>query len=187
MSRIGKRPITVPKGVDITIGEGNVVSIKGPKGTLQQQLPADMMIQIENGVATVSRPSDQKDHRALHGLTRTLLANMVTGVTDGYQRVLEISGVGYRAQREGKNIILLVGYSHPIRIEPPEGITFEVMDKRSAAEPQQVIIRGIRKDLVGEEAAKLRSMRPPEPYKGYGIRFQGERVRRKAGKTGKTK
>ena len=187
MSRIGKKPISVPKGVELNISETNLVTIKGPKGLLEQQLPADMVISLENGVATVTRPSDHKEHRSLHGLTRTLLANMVTGVTEGYQRTLEISGIGYRAQREGKNIVLLVGYSHPIRIVPPEGIVFEVLDKRSASEPQQVIVRGIDKQLVGEEAAKLRSMRPPEPYKGYGIRYQGERVRRKAGKTGKTK
>lgn len=187
MSRIGKKPIPVPKGVEITIGDGNQVSVKGPKGTLEQKLPADIQISLESGTLTVTRPSDQKDHRSLHGLTRTLLANMVTGVTDGYQRVLEITGIGYRAQREGKNIVLLVGYSHPIRVVPPEGIAFEIMDRKSANEPQQVIVRGINKALVGEEAAKLRSMRPPEPYKGYGIKYQGERVRRKAGKTGKTK
>ena len=120
-------------------------------------------------------------------MTRSLLANMVIGVTDGYQRILEISGVGYRASREGKNIVLQVGFSHPIRVIPPEGVTFEVIDRRSANEPQQVIIRGIDKQVVGEEAAKLRGLRPPEPYKGYGIRYRGEKVRRKAGKTGKTK
>jgi large subunit ribosomal protein L6 len=187
MSRIGKKPIPVPKGVEIKIGEGNFVSVKGPKGSLEQKLPADIIISQESGTLTVSRPSDEKEHRSLHGLTRTLLANMVTGVTDGYQRTLEITGIGYRAQREGKNIVLLVGFSHPIRVVPPEGIAFEVMDRKSANEPQQVIVRGINKQLVGEEAAKLRSLRPPEPYKGYGIKFQGERVRRKAGKTGKTK
>jgi large subunit ribosomal protein L6 len=187
MSRIGKKPIPVPGGVDITISEDNFVSVKGPKGSLQQRLPAEMTISRENGVLTVTRPSDSKNHRALHGLTRSLLANMVTGVTDGYARTLEITGIGYRAQREGKNLVLLVGYSHPIRVTPPEGITFEVMDRRSANEPQQVVIRGIDKQLVGEEAAKFRSLRPPEPYKGYGIKYQGERVRRKAGKTGKAR
>jgi large subunit ribosomal protein L6 len=187
MSRIGKKPIPVPKGVEINIGEGNFVSVKGPKGSLEQKLPADIIISQESGTLTVSRPSDEKEHRSLHGLTRTLLANMVTGVTDGYQRTLEITGIGYRAQREGKNIVLLVGFSHPIRVVPPQGIAFEVIDRKSANEPQQVIVRGINKQLVGEEAAKLRSLRPPEPYKGYGIKFQGERVRRKAGKTGKTK
>jgi large subunit ribosomal protein L6 len=187
MSRIGKKPITVPKGVEIKVTEDNYVTVKGPKGTLEQQLPREIAINQEDGVVTVTRPSDGRQHRALHGLTRSLLANMVTGVTDGYQRVLEISGVGYRASREGKNVVLQVGFSHPIRVIPPEGVTFELIERRSANEPQQVIIRGINKQMVGEEAAKLRGLRPPEPYKGYGIRYQGEQVRRKAGKTGKTK
>jgi large subunit ribosomal protein L6 len=187
MSRIGKKPISVPKGVEINISAENYVHVKGPKGTLEQQLPADVKIEQNNGVLTVSRPSDEQRLRALHGLTRSLLANMVTGVTEGYQRVLEISGVGFRASREGPNIVLQVGFSHPIRVIPPEGVTFEVVDRRSANDPQQVIIRGINKQTVGEEAAKLRELRPPEPYKGYGIRYRGEQVRRKAGKTGKTK
>jgi large subunit ribosomal protein L6 len=187
MSRIGKKPISVPKGVEINISEENYVKIKGPKGTLEQQLPSEVNIQQDNGVLTVTRPSDEQRLRALHGLTRSLLANMVTGVTEGYQRVLEISGVGFRASREGPNIVLQVGFSHPIRVVPPDGVTFEVIDRRSANEPQQVIIRGINKQTVGEEAAKLRELRPPEPYKGYGIRYRGEKVRRKAGKTGKTK
>ncbi|GAB4168840.1 MAG: 50S ribosomal protein L6 [Roseiflexaceae bacterium] len=187
MSRIGKKPIPLPKGVEVKVGEGNLVTVKGPKGSLSQQLPADITIIQEGAVLLVTRPSDEKQHRALHGLTRSLLANMVIGVTDGYARTLEILGVGYRAQREGKNIVLQVGYSHPIRVTPPEGISFEVLDRKSANEPQQVIIRGIDKQLVGEEASKLRALRPPEPYKGYGIKYQGERVRRKAGKTGKTK
>ena len=187
MSRIGKRPISVPKGVEIKVTEENYVTVKGPKGVLEQQLPAAMGFEREADVLTVVRPSDNREHRSLHGLTRSLLANMVIGVTDGYQRVLEISGVGYRASREGKNIVLQVGFSHPIRVVPPEGVTFEVVDRRSANEPQQVIIRGIDKQVVGEEAAKLRGLRPPEPYKGYGIRYRGEKVRRKAGKTGKTK
>jgi large subunit ribosomal protein L6 len=186
MSRIGKKPIPVPKGVDVTIADG-VVTVKGPKGTLQQRMPAAITIQQENGVLTVHRPSDDRQDRALHGLTRSLVANMITGVTEGYQRVLEIQGVGYRALREGKNIILQVGFSHPIRVTPPEGVTFEVLERRSANDPQQVVVRGIDKQLVGEEAAKLRALRPPEPYKGYGIRYQGERVRRKAGKAGKAK
>jgi len=187
MSRIGKKPISIPKGVEINISEENYVKIKGPKGTLEQQLPSAVNIQQDNGVLTVTRPSDEQRLRALHGLTRSLLANMVTGVTEGYQRVLEISGVGFRASREGPNIVLQVGFSHPIRVVPPDGVTFEVIDRRSANEPQQVIIRGINKQTVGEEAAKLRELRPPEPYKGYGIRYRGEKVRRKAGKTGKTK
>jgi large subunit ribosomal protein L6 len=187
MSRIGKKPITVPKGVEIKVSESNYVTVKGPKGTLEQQLPQEIAIQQDNGVLNVTRPSDDRQHRALHGLTRSLLANMVTGVTDGYQRVLEINGVGYRASREGKNVVLQVGFSHPIRIVPPEGVTFDLVERRSANEPQQVIVRGIDKQMVGEEAAKLRGLRPPEPYKGYGIRYQGEQVRRKAGKTGKAK
>lgn len=187
MSRIGKKPIPVPKGVEIVVAEGNYVTVKGPKGTLAQQLPREMIIEQADGVLTVSRPSDARQHRALHGLTRSLLANMVVGVTDGYRRVLEISGVGYRAAREGKNLVVQVGFSHPIRVVPPEGVVFEVIERRSANEPQQVVIRGIDKQLVGEEAAKLRSLRPPEPYKGYGIKYQGERIRRKAGKAGKAK
>ncbi|GAB4191231.1 MAG: 50S ribosomal protein L6 [Roseiflexaceae bacterium] len=187
MSRIGKKPISVPKGVDVTIGEGNFVTVKGPKGTLSQQLPPQVLIKLEDGTLTVNRTADDRQQRALHGLTRSLLANMVIGVTDGYRRVLEISGVGYRASREGKNMILQVGFSHPIRVIPPEGITFEIAERRSANEPQVVTISGIDKQIVGEEAAKLRALRPPEPYKGYGIKYRGERVRRKAGKTGKTK
>lgn len=187
MSRIGKKPISVPKGVDITVAEGNYVTVKGPKGTLEQQLPSEIVIEQTDGTLNVTRPSDIQRHRALHGLTRSLLANMVVGVTDGYQRVLEISGVGYRAAREGKNLILQLGFSHPIRVVPPDDVTFDLMERRSANEPQQVVVRGINKQTVGEEAAKLRALRPPEPYKGYGIRYQGERVRRKAGKTGKTK
>ena len=185
MSRIGKRPIPLPKGVEITVSDTNYVTVKGPKGSLSQQIPADILIKQESGMLNVDRPSDWKQHRSLHGLSRTLVANMVTGVTDGYQRVLEIAGIGYRAQREGRNLVLLVGYSHPIRISPPEGVTFEIMDRRSANEPQQVIVRGIDKQMVGEQAAKVRAVRPPEPYKGYGIRYQGERIRRKAGKAGK--
>ncbi len=187
MSRIGKKPIPVPKGVEIQVSDQNYVVIKGPKGALEQQLPADMIISQENEMLTVVRPSDQQRHRALHGLTRSLLANMVVGVTDGYRRVLEITGIGYRASREGRNLILQVGFSHPIRVTPPEGVTFELLERRSTNEPQQVVVRGINKQTVGEEAAKLRALRPPEPYKGYGIRHQGEKVRRKAGKTGKAK
>lgn len=187
MSRIGKKPITVPRGVDIQIEAGNLVTVKGPKGSLQQQMPPSMMIKQDNGMLSVERPSDLKEDRAMHGLTRSLLANMVVGVTEGYQRVLEITGIGYRASREGKNLIVQVGFSHPIRVTPPDGITFEVMERRSANDPQQVIVRGIDKQKVGEEASKLRGLRPPEPYKGYGIKYRDERVRRKAGKAGKAK
>lgn len=187
MSRIGRKPVPVPAGVQITVREGNYVVVKGPKGQLEQQLPPDLGIQVDGGVLTVTRPTDGRQHRAMHGLTRSLLANMVAGVTSGYERQLEIQGIGYRAGREGKNLVLQVGFSHPIRVTPPEGVTFEVLDRRSANEPQTVIIRGIDKQKVGEEAAKLRAIRPPEPYKGYGIRFKGERIRRKAGKAGKAK
>ncbi len=185
MSRIGKKPIPVPKGVDIQIGAGNVVTVKGAKGTLTQALPASMIITQQEQELLVERPSDGKEHRALHGLTRTLLSNMVVGVTDGYARVLEVLGVGYRAARERGNIVMFLGYSHPVRVVPPAGITFEVIERRAASEPQQVIVRGIDKQLVGEVASKIRALRPPEPYKGYGIKYQGERVRRKAGKAGK--
>lgn len=187
MSRIGRRPIPVPKGVDINVAESNYVIVKGPRGTLEQQLPRDIVITREDETLLVKRPSDERQHRALHGLTRSLLANMVIGVTQGYERILEISGVGYRALREGKNIILQLGFSHPIRVIPPDGITFEITERRSANEPQTLIVRGIDKQQVGEEAAKIRQLRPPEPYKGYGIRYRGEQVRRKAGKAGKTK
>ncbi len=187
MSRIGRKPIPVPKGVDVQISETNLATVKGPKGQLMQQLPAVIVIRREDDTLHIERPSDSKDHRSLHGLTRTLVANMVTGVTTGFTETLEILGVGFRASREGKNVVLQVGFSHPVRVTPPEGIAFEVFDRKSASEPQQVVVRGIDKQLVGEEAAKMRAVRPPEPYKGYGIKYQGERVRRKAGKTGKTK
>jgi large subunit ribosomal protein L6 len=187
MSRIGRKPIPLLKGVEITVTDANLVTVKGPKGILTQQMPELISIEKSDAELNVIRSNDERQSRALHGLTRSLLNNMVVGVTQGFQRVLEISGVGYRANREGKNIVLQVGFSHPIRIVPPEGIVFEVMDRRSANEPQQVIVRGIDKQLVGEEAAKIRGLRPPEPYKGYGIRYQGEKVRRKAGKAGKAK
>ena len=187
MSRIGKQPINLPKGVDIHIAEGNLLTVKGPKGTLSQALPASINIENTGTQLLVTRPTDGKEHRSLHGLTRTLLANMVEGVTNRFTRVLEVLGVGYRAAREGKNIVVFVGYSHPIRVVPPEGISFEIIERKTASEPQQVIVKGIDKQLVGEQAAKIRALRPPEPYKGYGIKFQGERVRRKAGKAGKAK
>ena len=187
MSRIGKQPINLPHGVDIQIAAGNHLTVKGPKGTLVQALPASIIIENTGTQLLVTRPSDGKEHRSLHGLTRTLLANMVEGVTTGFTRVLEILGVGYRAAREGNNIVVFVGYSHPIRVVPPEGISFEIIERKTASEPQQVIVKGIDKQLVGEQAAKIRALRPPEPYKGYGIKFQGERVRRKAGKAGKAK
>lgn len=187
MSRIGKKPVTLPKGVTITIAPGNLVTVKGPKGQLIQQLHPDMRIAQDNGTLTVERPSDGKLHRSLHGLTRTLISNMVVGVTDGWQRALEINGVGYRASLEGKTLVLQLGFSHPVRIEPPENVSYVVGERKSANEPLSLVVRGIDKQVVGEEAARLRSLRPPEPYKGKGIKYLEERIRRKAGKAGKTK
>jgi large subunit ribosomal protein L6 len=175
MSRIGRKPIEVPEGVTVDVGSG-VVSVKGPKGELSQAVSRDMKVAQEDGTLTVERPTDRGDHRALHGLTRSLIANMVEGVTAGYEKRLEIQGVGYRARLQGKSLELSVGYSHGVTIQAPEGIEFEV--------PQQteVIVRGIDKQLVGEIAARIRRVRPPEPYKGKGIRYAGEQVRRKVGK-----
>jgi large subunit ribosomal protein L6 len=181
MSRIGKQPVTVPTSVEVTIGEKNHVTVKGPKGTLSQQLAPSMTLERENGTVLVQRPDDQREHRALHGLTRTLLNNMVVGVTDGYQKNLEIQGVGYRAALEGNVLVLSVGFSHQVRMTPPEGITY-ALDGNT-----RVSVSGIDKQQVGEEAARIRRVRPPEPYKGKGIRYAGERVRRKAGKAGKAK
>jgi large subunit ribosomal protein L6 len=175
VSRIGRKPIAVPDGVTIDVRPG-VVSVKGPKGELSQAVSADMKVNQENGTLTVERPTDRGEHRALHGLTRSLIANMVVGVTDGYEKRLEIQGVGYRARLQGKSLELSVGYSHPVSITAPDGIEFEVPT------PTQVIVRGIDKQLVGEIAARIRRTRPPEPYKGKGIRYAGEHVRRKVGK-----
>src|SRR5215213_5012991 len=175
MSRIGKKPIPVPDGVTVDIAPGQV-SVKGPKGELSQDLNPDMKITESEGVLTVERPTNRGEHRALHGLTRSLIANMVVGVTDGYEKRLEIQGVGYRARLQGKALELSVGYSHPISITAPDGIEFEV------PQPTQVIVRGIDKQMVGEIAARIRRTRPPEPYKGKGIRYEGEYVRRKVGK-----
>jgi large subunit ribosomal protein L6 len=175
MSRIGRKPIPVPDGVTVDVSPGSV-SVKGPKGELTQTVDRDMTIALDDGTLTVERPTDRGPHRALHGLTRSLLANMVEGVTAGYERRLEIQGVGYRARLQGKALELSVGLSHPVTVQAPEGIEFEV--------PQQteVIVRGIDKQLVGETAARIRRVRPPEPYKGKGIRYAGEHVRRKVGK-----
>jgi large subunit ribosomal protein L6 len=181
MSRIGRKPITVPSSVDITIGDENQVTVKGPKGELNTQFAPSMQISRENGSLNVVRPDDSRVNRSLHGLTRTLLSNMVVGVTDGFRRNLEIQGVGYRAAMDGKTLVLSVGYSHPVRIVPADGITF-TLDGLT-----KVAVTGFDKQLVGEEAARIRRTRPPEPYKGKGIRFEGEQVRRKAGKTGKAK
>jgi large subunit ribosomal protein L6 len=175
VSRIGRKPIAVPDGVTIDVKPG-MVSVKGPKGELSQAVSPDMKVNQENGTLTVERPTDRGEHRALHGLTRSLIANMVVGVTDGYEKRLEIQGVGYRARLQGKALELSVGYSHPVSITAPEGIEFEVPT------PTQVIVRGIDKQLVGEIAARIRRTRPPEPYKGKGIRYAGEHVRRKVGK-----
>src|SRR5580765_4340364 len=175
MSRIGRAPITLPAGVEIDIGPGRV-GVKGPRGTLEQAVPHEMTVSVDDGVVTVTRPTDRGPHRSLHGLTRTLVANMVEGVTNGYEKRLEIQGVGYRAQLKGKNLELAVGYSHPVPIAAPEGIEFEV------PQPTRVVVRGISKQLVGEIAAIIRKQRPPEPYKGKGIRYEGEYVQRKVGK-----
>jgi large subunit ribosomal protein L6 len=178
MSRIGLKPIAVPANVEVTI-DGAHVHVKGPRGTLERELPSEMIIERQDGTLVVKRPTDERRHRALHGLTRTLLDNMVVGVTNGFRKELEISGVGYRAQMVGKALVLALGYSHPIRVTPPDGVTFAVEGQN------RVAVVGIDKELVGQEAARIRSVRPVEPYKGKGVRYQGERVRRKAGKAGK--
>jgi large subunit ribosomal protein L6 len=178
MSRIGRLPIPVPSGVDVTI-DGRQVTVKGPKGTLSRALHPDMTISREDGTLVVTRPTEQKTHKQLHGLTRTLVNNMVVGVTDGYRKGLEITGVGYRAALNGKKLQLNLGYSHQIEIDPPEGISFEVEN------PTRLAVVGIDKELVGQIAAKVRSTRKPEPYKGKGVRYAGEYIRRKAGKAGK--
>ncbi|GAB6273452.1 MAG: 50S ribosomal protein L6 [Peptococcaceae bacterium] len=177
MSRIGKQPIALSSGVEVQI-EGNTVRVKGPKGQLERQLNHELTLRREDGQIIVSRPSDEKKHKALHGLTRTLLANMVTGVTQGFEKTLELFGVGYRATKQGNKLVLTVGYSHPVEIIPPEGLTIEV--------PQltKIIVKGCDKEKVGALAAKIRAVREPEPYKGKGIRYEGERVRRKVGKAG---
>ena len=178
MSRIGRLPITVPSGVDVTI-DGRNVTVKGPKGTLSRSLHPDIAVTQEDGSIVVTRPTEQKTHKQLHGLTRTLVNNMVVGVTDGYRKGLEITGVGYRAALNGKKLQLNLGYSHPIEIEPPEGIRFEVEN------PTRLAVVGIDKELVGQIAAQVRATRKPEPYKGKGVRYAGEYIRRKAGKAGK--
>jgi large subunit ribosomal protein L6 len=175
MSRIGKRPIEVPSGVIVSVDPGRV-TVSGPKGELRQQVPARMQIAQEEGTVTVTRPTERGEDRALHGLTRTLIANMVEGVTNGFEKRLEIQGVGYRAALSGSNLELQVGYSHSVRIVPREGVSFEVPI------PTQIIVRGIDKQVVGQTAAEIRKVRPPEPYKGKGIRYEGEFVRRKVGK-----
>jgi len=179
MSRIGRMPIPAPDDVAVEIA-GSRVTVKGPKGELSRQFHPDMMIEQRDDHIVVRRPSDERRHRALHGLTRALLANMVEGVTKGYAKRLQVEGVGYRAEMRGNNLVLFVGFSHPVEVEPPPGITFTV--ERGY---RIFVVEGIDKELVGNTAAQIRSLRPPEPYKGKGIRYEGERVRRKAGKAGK--
>lgn len=178
MSRVGNKPVDLPDGVDIRV-EGNEVTVKGSKGELNREFNERIGFDIEDGVITVTRPDDSRESKALHGLSRALLANMVTGVSDGFRKELEIQGVGYRATLKGKDVELLVGFSHPVVVEAPDGITFEVPDQT------KIVVSGIDKEQVGQVAADIRKVRPPEPYKGKGIRYSGEYVRRKAGKAGK--
>ncbi len=177
MSRIGKMPVTVPSGVTVT-QNGNRITVKGPRGELSRTLPAVISVTLENGTLTASRPSDDPSHKALHGLTRSLVANMVEGVTKGFQKTLEIVGVGYKAEARPYGLQLALGYSHPIEFRAPQGI------KLTAPNPTTVLIDGSNKEVVGQVAAEIRSLRPPEPYKGKGIKYQGEQIRRKAGKAG---
>ena len=181
MSRIGKMPITFPAGVEVTVSAGKVVTVKGPKGSLTQALRPEMIIKQEGNVVTVERPSDDKLHRSLHGLTRTLLHNMVVGVSEGYKKELEINGVGYRAAKEGKNLVLTIGYSHLVTVPEIDGISIDV------PAPNRVVISGCDKQAVGQFAAEVREKRPPEPYKGKGIKYVDEVIRRKVGKTGAKK
>ncbi len=178
MSRVGKMPIAIPSGVNIDVAENNKVTVKGPKGTLERVLPSILTIKIENGELKVERPDDNKETKALHGLTRSLINNMVVGVTDGYKKVLEINGVGYRAQKQGKKLTLNLGYSHPVEMEDPEGIETKVVDNK-------IEVEGIDKEKVGQYAAVIRDKKRPEPYKGKGIKYSDEVIRRKVGKTGK--
>jgi large subunit ribosomal protein L6 len=181
MSRIGKLPITVPAGVDVKISANNEVTVKGKNGTLSRTLHPDMIIKMQDGTITVERPTENKMHKALHGLTRTLINNMVVGVTEGFTKELEINGVGYRAQLQGKKLVLGLGYSHPVEYTPVEGITIEV------PAPNKIIVKGANKEVVGETAAKIREFRQPEPYKGKGIKYVDEVIRRKEGKAGAKK
>ena len=179
MSRVGRLPVEIPSGVDVKI-DGSNVKIKGPKGEMEFSFSPDIAIELAEGVVNISRPSDARDMRSLHGTTRSLIQNMITGVTDGYMKELQLVGVGYRANLEGTNLVINVGYSHPVEVEPPAGITFEVGERN-----QQIFISGIDKQRVGQVAADIRKVRPPEPYKGKGIRYKDEYIRRKAGKAGK--
>jgi|SRR5215471_1423039 len=185
MSRIGRAPIPVPPKVQVSWNDENVVTVKGPRGELKTQVDPDLALKLENGTLTVSRPSDSREHRAKHGLYRTLVNNMVVGVTDGYSKRLEIHGVGYRAAKVGEKLVIQVGYSHPIEVQPPTGISFTVDGVDPATKATRLSVNGIDKQLVGEVAASIRRQRKPEPYKGKGIRYAGEAIRRKAGKAGK--
>ena len=178
MSRIGRMPVAIPSGVDVAI-DGRQVTVKGPKGTLSLEIVQPIEVKQADGTITVTRPSDEGEIRALHGLSRSLIANMVTGVTDGYRKTLEIVGVGYRVQAKGKDLEFSLGYSHPVPVSPPDGITFRVET------PTRLVVEGIDKQQVGEVAANLRKLRKPDPYKGKGVRYQGEQIRRKVGKAGK--
>ena len=181
MSRIGKLPIAIPAGVDVTIGENNVITVKGAKGTLVQTMSAEMIIKKDGDAVVVERPSDVKEHRALHGLTRTLIANMVIGVSEGFKKTLEINGVGYRAAKQGNKLVMNLGYSHQVEMEEIDGISIDV------PQPNQIIISGYDKQKVGQFAAQVREKRPPEPYKGKGIKYVDEVIIRKEGKTGAKK
>ena len=178
MSRIGKLPIAVPSGVNVQV-EKNHVTVEGPRGRLERTLPAQIAIKLEDGRVMCERPSDGREHRSLHGLTRSLVANMVTGVSTGFRKELELVGVGYRAQKQGEELLLSLGFSHPVRFRPPQGVAIEVAD------PTHFAVTGISKEEVGQVAADLRKLRPPEPYKGKGVMYRGERIRRKPGKSGK--
>ena len=178
MSRIGRMPVAIPAGVTVTIAENNLVTVKGPKGTLERELPVEMNIKEEDGHIVVTRPNDLKKMKSLHGLTRTLINNMIHGVTEGYEKVLEVNGVGYRAAKQGKKLVLSLGYSHPVEMEDPEGIETKV-------DGNKIVVSGISKEKVGQYAAEIRDKRRPEPYKGKGIKYADEVIRRKVGKTGK--
>ena len=179
MSRIGRLPVAIPAGVEVTVAEGNVVTVKGPKGTLERALPTEMEIKVEDVHVVVTRPNDLKKMKSLHGLTRTLINNMIHGVTEGYEKVLEVNGVGYRAAKQGKKLVLSLGYSHPVEMEDPEGIE-TVLEGQN-----KITVKGISKEKVGQYAAEIRDKRRPEPYKGKGIKYADEVIRRKVGKTGK--
>ena len=178
MSRVGRLPVVIPAGVTVDLKAGNVLSVKGAKGTLERKLPEELTIEVKDNEIVVTRPNDQKRIKALHGLTRSLIHNMVTGVHEGYKKVLEVNGVGYRAQKQGSKLVLSLGYSHPVEMEDPEGV-------ETAVEGNKITVSGINKEKVGQHAANIRSKRPPEPYKGKGIKYDTEIIRRKVGKTGK--